>query len=92
MVDVSHPTLDLRSAKSHSLDGKKIVLCVTGSIAAVETVKLARELIRHGAEVQGVMSGAAQTIVHPWALEYATGRKAITEITGAVEQDRKSVV
>ncbi len=84
-MDVTHPTLDLKSAKSHSLDGKKIVLCVTGSIAAVETVKLARELIRHGADVQGVMSGAAQTIVHPWALEYATGNKAILEITGDVE-------
>lgn len=84
-MDVSHPTSDLKSAVSHSLDGKKIVLCVTGSIAAVETIKLARELIRHGAEVQGVMSGAARTIIHPWALEYATGRRAITEITGAVE-------
>ena len=84
-MDVSHPTSDLKSAASHSLDGKKIVLCVTGSIAAVETVKLARELIRHGAEVQGVMSEAARNIIHPWALEYATGRKAITEITGDVE-------
>jgi phosphopantothenoylcysteine decarboxylase/phosphopantothenate--cysteine ligase len=84
-MDVTHPTLDLKSTKSHSLDGKKIVLCVTGSIAAVETVKLARELIRHGADVQGVMSRAAQTIIHPWALEYATGREAITEITGDVE-------
>lgn len=84
-MDVTHPTLDLKSTKSHSLDGKNIILCVTGSIAAVETVKLARELIRHGAEVQGVMSRAAQTIIHPWALEYATGRKAITEITGDVE-------
>src|SRR5271157_5850581 len=84
-MDVTHPTLDLRSTKSHSLDGKRIVLCVTGSIAAVETVKLARELIRHGAEVQGVMSKAAEGIIHPWALEYATGRKAIIEITGDVE-------
>lgn len=84
-MDVSHPTLDLKSAKSHSLDGRRIVLCVTGSIAAVETVRLARELIRHGAEVQGVMSEAARSIIHPWALEYATGRKAITEITGCVE-------
>ncbi|BAI62747.1 coenzyme A biosynthesis bifunctional protein CoaBC [Methanocella paludicola SANAE] len=84
-MDISHPTLDLKSTKSRSLDGKRIVFCITGSIAAVETVKLARELIRHGAEVQGVMSKAAQTIIHPWALEYATGRKAITEITGDVE-------
>jgi phosphopantothenoylcysteine decarboxylase/phosphopantothenate--cysteine ligase len=84
-VDVTHPTLDIKSAKGRSLDGKKVVLCVTGSIAAVETVKLARELIRYGAHVQGVMSKAAQTIIHPWALEYATGRDVVTEITGDVE-------
>ncbi len=83
--DVTHPTLDLKSSKSISLDGKRIVLCVTGSIAAVETIRLARELIRNGAEVQGVMSQAAQAIIHPYALEYATGRKVITEITGAIE-------
>ncbi|MCD1294797.1 bifunctional phosphopantothenoylcysteine decarboxylase/phosphopantothenate--cysteine ligase CoaBC [Methanocella sp. CWC-04] len=84
-MNVSHPTLDLTASRSTSLAGKKIILCVTGSIAAVESIKLARELIRNGAEVQGVMSEAAKTIIHPWALEYATGRKAITEITGDVE-------
>lgn len=84
-MEITHPTRDLKSTKSHALDEKRIVLGVTGSIAAVETVRLARELVRHGAEVQGVMSPAARTIIHPWALEYATGRGAITEITGAVE-------
>jgi phosphopantothenoylcysteine decarboxylase/phosphopantothenate--cysteine ligase len=83
-LDVSHPTLDLAGTVSESLKGKKIVLAVTGSIAAVETVKLARELIRRGAVVQGVMSQAAQTIIHPYALQYATGRQVITEITGDV--------
>lgn len=82
---VSHPTLDLAGTVSSSLAGRKIVLAVTGSIAAVETIKLARELIRRGAEVQAVMSAAATTIIHPWALQYATGRAAITEITGDVE-------
>jgi phosphopantothenoylcysteine decarboxylase/phosphopantothenate--cysteine ligase len=84
-MPVSHPTLDLYGTVSRSLAGKKIVLAVTGSIAAVETIKLARELIRHGAEVQAVMSTAAQTIIHPYALQYATGRDVITEITGNVE-------
>lgn len=84
-MPVSHPTLDLYGTVSRSLAGKKIVLAVTGSIAAVETIKLARELIRHGAEVQAVMSAAAQTIIHPYALQYATGRDVITEITGNVE-------
>lgn len=71
--------------RSERLKGKKIVLGVTGSIAAVETVKLARELIRRGAEVFAVMSKSARKIIHPYALEFATGNKVITEITGEIE-------
>lgn len=55
---------------------------MTGSIAAVQTVKLARELVRHGADVVPVLSDGAQRIVHPNALEFATGHRPVTEITG----------
>jgi len=72
-------------AKSNFLDEKTIVLGVTGSIAAVRTIELARELIRHGAKVFAVMTSAAQEILHSNALQYATGNKVITEITGRVE-------
>lgn len=75
----------IRGAKSERLRGKKIVLGITGSIAAVETVKLVRELIRRGAEVYAVMSKNARKIIHPYALQFATGNKVITEITGEVE-------
>lgn len=67
------------------LEGKTIVLGVTGSIAAVETVRLAHELRRRGAVVQAVMTAAACGIVHPDALTYATGREAIVRCTGMVE-------
>ncbi|WP_067049989.1 bifunctional phosphopantothenoylcysteine decarboxylase/phosphopantothenate--cysteine ligase CoaBC [Methanofollis ethanolicus] len=67
------------------LEGKTVVLAVTGSIAVVETVRLAHELRRRGAVVQAVMSAAACGIVHPDALTYATGREAITRCTGMVE-------
>lgn len=80
-----HPSERLRGATSRLLEGKTIVLAVTGSIAAVRTVELARELIRHGAHVVPVMSKDAQKIIHPYALEFATGMKPITEITGRVE-------
>ncbi len=70
---------------STSLQGKTIVLGITGSIAAVRCVELARELIRHGANVQAVMTKEAQRIIHPEAIRYATGKPVITEITGAVE-------
>ncbi|WP_254543740.1 bifunctional phosphopantothenoylcysteine decarboxylase/phosphopantothenate--cysteine ligase CoaBC [Halomarina pelagica] len=67
------------------LEGVNVALGVTGSIAAVKTVELAHELRRRGAEVRGVMTGSARGIVHPWALEYATGTPVVTEITGRVE-------
>jgi phosphopantothenoylcysteine decarboxylase/phosphopantothenate--cysteine ligase len=68
-----------------TLEGKTVVLAVTGSIAAVETVKLAHALRRRGAAVQAVMSDAATGIISPDALTYATGRPAITRCTGCVE-------
>ncbi len=70
---------------STSLEGKTIVLGITGSIAAVRCVELARELRRHGANVYAVMTQAAQKIIHPEAMRYATGNPVITEITGGVE-------
>ncbi len=68
-----------------TLEGRTIVLAVTGSIAAVETVRLAHELRRRGAVVQAVLSPAATRIVHPDALTYATSRLTITALSGLVE-------
>ncbi|MEK6911545.1 MAG: bifunctional phosphopantothenoylcysteine decarboxylase/phosphopantothenate--cysteine ligase CoaBC [Candidatus Thermoplasmatota archaeon] len=79
-----HPAKRIHGAKSEQLKGKTIVLAVTGSIAAVETVKLARELIRHGAEVVPVLSKDAMEILHPNALQFATGVSPITKFDGAV--------
>ncbi|MDV3103332.1 bifunctional phosphopantothenoylcysteine decarboxylase/phosphopantothenate--cysteine ligase CoaBC [Thermococcus waiotapuensis] len=75
----------IHASKSRKLVGKKIVLAISGSIAAVECVKLARELIRHGAEVHAVMSPNATKIIHPYAMEFATGNPVVTEITGFIE-------
>jgi len=75
----------LYCSKSESLKDKSIGLCVTGSIAAVETVKIARELRRHGADVHPIMSNAAKEIIHPNALSFATGHEVIDRITGWVE-------
>jgi len=67
------------------LDGVNVALGVTGSIAAVKTVELAHELRRQGADVRALMSDSARGIIHPWALEFATERDVVTEITGRVE-------
>lgn len=63
----------------------EIVLCVTGSIAATETIKLAREFRRHGIDVKCFMSDGACEIIHPYSMEFATGQKVVTTITGEIE-------
>lgn len=80
-----HPIEDIRGSKSSRLAGKRIILGITGSIAAVECVKLARELARHGADVIPVMSYASIKIVHQHAIHFATGHEPIIELDGAVK-------
>ena len=76
---------DISCTVSKTLSGKRIVVGVTGSIAAVRVIDLVRDLIRRGAEVHCVTSPAALQILHPYALEYASANPVITEITGRVE-------
>ncbi|MGZ4943261.1 MAG: bifunctional phosphopantothenoylcysteine decarboxylase/phosphopantothenate--cysteine ligase CoaBC [Halobacteriota archaeon] len=73
------------SSHMKTLEGKTIVVGITGSIAAVETIKLIRQLKRKGANVHATMSSAACNIIHPNAVQYATRNKVITELTGLVE-------
>ena len=61
-----------------SLKGKMVHLVVTGGIAAVETVRLARELRRHGAEITVTMTSEATKIISPLAVGWATGSEVNT--------------
>ena len=65
--------------RGDSLAGKKILLGVSGGIAAVDTVRLARELRRYGALVSVMMTHSAQKIITPLAVEWATQSEVITE-------------
>ena len=56
-----------------SLLNKKIVLGVSGGIAAYKTPELARLLMQEGASVQVVMTGAAQQFVTPVTMQALTG-------------------
>ncbi len=71
--------------KSDDLKDKKIVVCVTGSVAAIESPKLVRELRRMGAKVHCAMSDNAHQIIHPHVLEWASENDVITSISGKVE-------
>lgn len=83
-----HPSDKIRGISGTSLQGKTVVLAVCGSIAALGSVQIARELIRHGARVVAVLSKAGAGIVTPEALEFATGLPTITKLTGQVEHVR----
>lgn len=63
----------------------KIILCITGSIAATEDLKLIHELKRHGYEVECFMTEAACEIITPLSMEFATKKRVVTKITGYVE-------
>ncbi|MDR0900267.1 MAG: bifunctional phosphopantothenoylcysteine decarboxylase/phosphopantothenate--cysteine ligase CoaBC [Methanobrevibacter sp.] len=62
-----------------------IVLCVTGSIAATESIKLARELKRQNFNVKCFMSQSATEIIHPNSMEFATGEEVVLDLTGKIE-------
>lgn len=68
----------------------EIVLCVTGSVAAIETIKLAREFRRQGHTVKAFMTKEATKIIHPNALEFATGQEVVLELTGKIEHVKYS--
>jgi len=80
-----HPSKDIAGSKSNLLKERKIALCITGSVAAAKCPDIARELMRHGAEVYAVMSAMAQKIIHPYLMEWATGNPVVTELTGKIE-------
>ena len=71
--------------KSDVLKKRRITLCVTGSIAAVETVKLARELRRHGAGVWATLTPSAEKFITPLSLQWATAHPVVTELSGHAE-------
>jgi len=80
-----HPSKDIVETKGTILRGKTICLCLTGSVAVITAPIIARELMRLGAEVICVMSKAATELINPSLMEWATGNKVITKLTGAVE-------
>ena len=80
-----HPSRAIRGRTTRLLEGRHILLGISGSIAAVEVPKIVRELLRHGAEVRAVMSPEASRMITVEAVEFATGHPPIVQLTGNVE-------
>ena len=61
------------------LSGKHILLGVTGSIAAYKAADLASKLTQAGAQVDVILTNAAEKFVTPLTYQSVTGRKAYTD-------------
>ena len=63
-----------------SLAGKKLVLGITGSIAAYKAADLVRQLVKAGAEVQPVMTASAARFIPPLTVATLAGREVLSEL------------
>ena len=77
--------MDIVESYGTELAGRKIVLCVAGSVAAYKAIELARLLMRHGADVNCVTSEAVTKLIQPDYFKWATGNPVITKLTGKLE-------
>ncbi|MBI2295831.1 MAG: bifunctional phosphopantothenoylcysteine decarboxylase/phosphopantothenate--cysteine ligase CoaBC [Betaproteobacteria bacterium] len=59
---------------------KQIVLGVTGGIAAYKAAEVTRELLRHGIDVQVVMTEAARGLVTPATFQALSGKPVFTDM------------
>lgn len=62
------------------LSGKKIILGVTGGIAAYKSCLLARLLVKHGAEVRVIMTPSALEFITPLTFSTLTGNEVIINV------------
>lgn len=83
-----HPSLDIVESYGTELSGKKIVLCIAGSVAVYKSIELARLLMRHGADVTCVVSDAATKLIKPDYFKWATGNEVVSKLTGNLEHIR----
>jgi len=65
------------------LEGKNIILGITGSIAAYKAAILLRLLIKEGASVQVVITSAGKEFITPVTLSALSGKPVVSEFFGA---------
>ncbi len=80
-----HPSMRIKSTYSKLLEGKRIGLGITASVAAFLSPEIARKLIRHGAEVIPIMTENSLTMVGKDLMWWATGVEPIIQVTGNLE-------
>ena len=75
----------MQQEKITLLENKRIVLGVTGSIAAYKAVDFASKLTQAGANVDVVMTEAAQKFVTPLTFQAVTGRACLYRFCGRLK-------
>jgi len=80
-----HPSKEIVGTYGKELHGKKIVLCISASVAAYKAVDLSRLLMRHGADVHTVMSKSSKILLTPDLMKWATGNEVVDELTWKLE-------
>ena len=83
-----HPSKEIVGTAGDVLNGKKIALCISGSVAAFLCPAIARELMRYGAEVYVFMTPSAAMLVSPTLMQWASGNPVVVEITAELEHVR----
>ena len=71
---------------STALSGLRIALGITGGIAATESVRLCRELRRHGAKITVIMTTAATKVITPLAIGWASQSEILEDWTPEMSQ------
>jgi len=81
-----HASKEITGDAGNEIGGRKIVLCITGSVAAYKSIDLARLLMRHGADVHAVMTASTTSmLLNPEMMKWATGNDVVTRLTGNLE-------
>lgn len=75
----------IQGSASEHLGDTTVALGVTGSVAAVQSIKLIRELRRHGAIVKPVATTSALNLIGKQALEWASEENVVDRLTGRAE-------
>jgi phosphopantothenoylcysteine decarboxylase / phosphopantothenate---cysteine ligase len=83
-----HPSKDIKGTLGQELSGKRIVVCVTASIACYKAIDLIRTFIRHGAEVFVVISKTVEKFMSKDYFLWASGNLVISELSGELEHVR----
>ena len=74
------------------MHGKRILLGVTGGIAAYKSADLVRRLIEQGAQVQVVMTAAAREFVTPTTFQALSGRTVRTSVDRGFQSAWRTVL